>query len=75
MRAPFVLRVWGCRCAWGADGGTGSFLDAVERVAAFEYVPTTDDVLRARLETQGVEEPVLLVEGGECARRRAAVWG
>lgn len=37
----------------------------MERVVAFDYIPSTDDVLRARLETQGVEEHHLKIESGQ----------
>jgi hypothetical protein len=39
-----------------------SFLDDVERVAQLAYTPTTEDVLRARLRTVGIEEHHLLIE-------------
>ncbi|KAH9942317.1 G-alpha-domain-containing protein [Epithele typhae] len=38
------------------------FLDDVQRVADIEYFPTTDDILRARLRTVGVEEYRLTME-------------
>ncbi|KAL0958423.1 hypothetical protein HGRIS_000565 [Hohenbuehelia grisea] len=34
----------------------GFFLDSLERVTAARYVPTDDDILRARLKTMGVSE-------------------
>jgi len=34
----------------------GFFLDSLERITALRYVPTDDDVLRARLKTLGVSE-------------------
>ncbi|KAI0342325.1 G-alpha-domain-containing protein [Trametopsis cervina] len=34
----------------------GFFLDSLERIASARYVPTDDDVLRARLKTLGVSE-------------------
>ena len=41
-----------------------SFLDNAARVADIKYVPTTDDILRARLRTLGVEEHRLTMETG-----------
>ena len=41
-----------------------SFLDNALRVADIKYVPTTDDILRARLRTLGVEEHRLTMETG-----------
>lgn len=35
---------------------SGSFLDDLERVTALKYMPTDDDVLKARLKTVGVSE-------------------
>lgn len=34
----------------------GSFLDDLERVTALKYMPSDDDVLKARLKTVGVSE-------------------
>ncbi|KIP02960.1 hypothetical protein PHLGIDRAFT_111453 [Phlebiopsis gigantea 11061_1 CR5-6] len=38
------------------------FLNNVSRVAALRYAPTSDDILRARLQTVGVEEHKLVLE-------------
>ncbi|KAF8156642.1 guanine nucleotide binding protein, alpha subunit [Crassisporium funariophilum] len=35
---------------------SGFFLDSLERVTAVRYIPTDDDILRARLKTLGVSE-------------------
>ncbi|KAI0026610.1 guanine nucleotide binding protein, alpha subunit [Vararia minispora EC-137] len=43
---------------------SGFFLDDVERIARPEYVPTDDDVLRARLKTVGVSEYKFEMEAG-----------
>jgi hypothetical protein len=48
-------------CRWRALTRR-SFLDDVERVAQLAYAPTTEDVLRARLRTVGIEEHHLLIE-------------
>ncbi|KAG8802553.1 hypothetical protein FRC17_006385, partial [Serendipita sp. 399] len=40
----------------------GFFLDDIERVTAPNYVPTDDDVLRARLRTMGVSEHRFVIE-------------
>ncbi|KAF8970379.1 guanine nucleotide binding protein, alpha subunit [Flammula alnicola] len=39
-----------------AEDLNGYFLDSLDRVAARRYVPTDDDILRARLKTLGVSE-------------------
>lgn len=41
-----------------------SFLTNAARVASLRYIPTTDDILRARLQTIGVEEHRLALETG-----------
>ncbi len=41
-----------------------SFLDNAARVADKSYTPTTDDILRARLRTLGVEEYRMTMETG-----------
>ncbi|KAF9484836.1 G-alpha-domain-containing protein [Pholiota conissans] len=38
------------------EEGSGFFLDDLERVTALRYMPTDDDVLKARLKTVGVSE-------------------
>jgi hypothetical protein len=43
------------------DDWADYFLSSVTRVAASDYVPTIEDVLRARIQTIGVEEHVLRV--------------
>ena len=42
-----------------------SFLGQVERVASKDYSPTPVDILRARLETIGIEEHHIFMETGE----------
>ncbi|RDX54681.1 G-protein alpha subunit [Lentinus brumalis] len=41
---------------------SGFFLDQAERIADIEYEPTFDDILKARLQTIGVEEHRLVME-------------
>ncbi|EJF63820.1 G-protein alpha subunit [Dichomitus squalens LYAD-421 SS1] len=41
---------------------SGFFLDQAERIASMSYEPTFDDILRARLQTVGVEEHQLVME-------------
>ena len=49
--------------------GCCSFLNEAMRVADAKYEPTFDDILRARLQTVGVEEHRLVMETGERLRR------
>ncbi|KAF8973195.1 guanine nucleotide-binding protein alpha-4 subunit [Flammula alnicola] len=42
----------------------GFFLDSIERVTALRYVPTDDDILRARLKTLGVSEHRFTLKAG-----------
>ncbi|KAK7683158.1 hypothetical protein QCA50_013831 [Cerrena zonata] len=44
---------------------SGFFLDDTRRIASADYKPTTPDILRARLQTIGVEEHTLVFEAGE----------
>ncbi|PCH44967.1 G-alpha-domain-containing protein [Wolfiporia cocos MD-104 SS10] len=49
---------------------SGFFLDEAARVASADYTPTLKDILRARLQTIGVEEHTLTVEKpGESGQR------
>jgi len=41
----------------------GFFLDSIERVTSTRYVPTDDDILRARLKTLGVSEHRFKING------------
>ncbi|KAF9528500.1 guanine nucleotide binding protein, alpha subunit [Crepidotus variabilis] len=43
---------------------SGFFLDSVERITALRYVPTDDDILRARLKTVGVSEHKFTLRAG-----------
>ncbi|KDQ51779.1 hypothetical protein JAAARDRAFT_210909 [Jaapia argillacea MUCL 33604] len=42
----------------------GFFLNDVERIATCDYLPSDDDILRARLRTLGVEEHRFVMESG-----------
>ncbi|EAU80314.1 hypothetical protein CC1G_13233 [Coprinopsis cinerea okayama7 len=44
------------------EDSAGFFLDDVDRIAAREYVPSDDDVVRARLRTLGVQEYRITVD-------------
>ena len=39
------------------------YFDAIDRIAAADYVPTQDDVLRSRVRTTGIVETIFSVEG------------
>jgi len=57
---------------------SGFFLDAVDRVAAPGYEPSPADILKARIQTLGVEEHPLRVEagttGGALAWEHGQLW-
>ncbi|KIM31194.1 hypothetical protein M408DRAFT_327479 [Serendipita vermifera MAFF 305830] len=46
------------------EESSGFFLDDIERIANKAYLPTDDDILRARLRTVGVQEHKLSLETG-----------
>ena len=48
-----------------------SYLDAVPRITALRYVPSDDDVLKARLKTLGVVEHTFALETG---KERGVDW-
>ncbi|TFK51201.1 G-alpha-domain-containing protein [Heliocybe sulcata] len=56
----FVLHKHGVRL----EEMPGFFLNDVERIATFDYEPTDDDILRARVRTLGVEEHRLVMQTG-----------
>ena len=43
-----------------------SFLNDTERIASWNYQPTDDDVIRARLRTLGVQEYKFVLSHGMC---------
>ncbi|EPQ53009.1 G-protein alpha subunit [Gloeophyllum trabeum ATCC 11539] len=55
-----VLRKHGVRL----EEMPGFFLDDVDRIATFDYEPTDDDILRARIRTLGVEEHRFVMDSG-----------
>ncbi|KAL5514345.1 hypothetical protein ACEPAG_2433 [Sanghuangporus baumii] len=52
----------------------GFFLNDVLRITAFDYMPTTSDILRARLQTTGVEEHRLILETGTDAGKEWIIY-
>ncbi|KAL5498679.1 hypothetical protein ACEPAH_2034 [Sanghuangporus vaninii] len=52
----------------------GFFLNDVLRITAFDYMPTTSDILRARLQTTGVEEHRLILETGSDAGKEWVIY-
>lgn len=42
-----------------------SFLNDVDRIATVDYVPSDEDVVRARLRTTGVQEYHFILDRGE----------
>ncbi|KDQ60246.1 hypothetical protein JAAARDRAFT_32626 [Jaapia argillacea MUCL 33604] len=53
---------------------SGFFLSEVDRIASTDYQPTPDDILRARLQTLGVEEHRLVIETGTETGREWIVY-
>ncbi|THH08173.1 hypothetical protein EW145_g2884 [Phellinidium pouzarii] len=56
------------------EGQSGFFLNDIMRVTAHDYVPTTADILRARLSTTGVEEHKLVLESGPEAGKEWTIY-
>ncbi|KAG8835666.1 hypothetical protein FRC17_001855 [Serendipita sp. 399] len=46
------------------EESSGFFLDDISRIAKADYMPTDDDILRARLRTVGVQEHKISLESG-----------
>ncbi|KAH9996200.1 G-alpha-domain-containing protein [Russula vinacea] len=53
---------------------SGFFLDAVDRIAAPGYEPSPADILKARIQTLGVEEHPLRVEANQAAWENGQLW-
>ncbi|KAH9974030.1 guanine nucleotide binding protein, alpha subunit [Lactifluus volemus] len=53
---------------------SGFFLDAVDRIAAPGYQPSPADILKARIQTMGVEEHPLRMEMGVASMERGQLW-
>ncbi|KAH9913679.1 G-alpha-domain-containing protein [Epithele typhae] len=60
---PDVRALLDQRGMW-PDEGPGFFLDDVRRITQFDYEPSDDDVVRARLRTMGVQEHRFVFERG-----------
>ncbi|KAG8216486.1 guanine nucleotide binding protein, alpha subunit [Butyriboletus roseoflavus] len=52
----------------------GFFLDALPRVTSPKYIPTDDDILRARLKTLGVSEHRFQVKSGHLGTAMSSDW-
>ncbi|KAG6379714.1 guanine nucleotide binding protein, alpha subunit [Boletus reticuloceps] len=52
----------------------GFFLDALHRVTSPKYIPTDDDILRARLKTVGVSEHRFQVKTGHLGSSMSSDW-
>ncbi|KZT28152.1 G-alpha-domain-containing protein [Neolentinus lepideus HHB14362 ss-1] len=53
---------------------SGFFLNEVSRIASKDYVPTPEDILKARLQTMGVEEHHLIMETGQFSTESGREW-
>ena len=79
-RDPAVQSAFGRRAEYQLGDATRYFLDAVERVGAADFIPSTEDVLHARVRTSGVvakefgfrslKFQVFDVGGQRCERRK-----
>ncbi|KAM5543110.1 hypothetical protein V8D89_002984 [Ganoderma adspersum] len=56
------------------EEGPGFFLNDVKRIAAEDYQPSDDDVVRARLRTMGVQEHRFVFEKGSEAGREWLIY-
>lgn len=56
------------------EESAGFYLNDIDRITALRYIPTDDDVLRARLKTIGVVEHSFMVEGGGSHGKSSVEW-
>ncbi|KAL5511008.1 hypothetical protein ACEPAG_3727 [Sanghuangporus baumii] len=56
------------------EESAGFYLNDIDRITALRYIPTDDDVLRARLKTIGVVEHSFLVKGGGSNSKDSVEW-
>lgn len=56
------------------EESSGFFLDEIDRIAATNYAPSEDDVLKARLKTLGVVEHTFTVETSQVGLNRGVDW-
>ncbi|KZV66260.1 guanine nucleotide binding protein, alpha subunit [Peniophora sp. CONT] len=66
-----VVRMWLTVQGIQPAETSGFYLDELDRITAMKYIPTDDDVLRARLKTTGVNEHTFAVSAGYHKR---TVW-
>ncbi|KAI5116845.1 hypothetical protein M0805_006077 [Coniferiporia weirii] len=72
-RDPTVLSVLKRRRV-RMEESAGFYLNDVERITALKYIPTDDDVLRARLKTLGVVEHSFIIKGGPQGGNTGVEW-
>ncbi|EJD04660.1 G-alpha-domain-containing protein [Fomitiporia mediterranea MF3/22] len=56
------------------EESAGFYLNDIDRITALRYIPTDDDVLRARLKTLGVVEHSFMVKGGGAHSNTSVEW-
>ncbi|KAH7105053.1 guanine nucleotide binding protein, alpha subunit [Auriculariales sp. MPI-PUGE-AT-0066] len=56
------------------EESSGFFLDEIDRIAAPNYVPNEDDVLKARLKTLGVVEHTFTIDTSQVGLNRGVDW-
>ncbi|KZV99265.1 G-alpha-domain-containing protein [Exidia glandulosa HHB12029] len=56
------------------EESSGFFLDEIDRIATTNYVPSEDDVLKARLKTLGVVEHTFTVDTSQVGLNRGVDW-
>lgn len=56
------------------EESAGFYLNDLGRITALRYIPTDDDVLRARLKTLGVVEHSFMVKGGGATSKESVEW-
>lgn len=64
-QSPTIQDVWMQRAAKNINDSHGSFIKDVKRITCPTYVPTEDDVLKARLRTTQVTLERYIIEGTE----------
>jgi len=59
---PGIRRTYECRAKFQLNDSASYFLDKIEAISKPEFLPSTQDILRARVRTTGVVESDFLIE-------------
>lgn len=61
-RSPLLEKVWEKRSDLQVDDTSAIFLDRIDEISDFAYMPTESDIVYARIKTSGIREEKLSID-------------